>query len=253
MVAEQCRSNHLTLSGVIVAVLLSVGSALAGTSEHCRVAYHRQDYAEALRLCQPLAEQDEPVAQTTLGSIYERGQGVVRDDAEAVRWYRKAAEQGLAYALDRLAVMYRQGRGGLPQDYAEAARWVRKSAEQGEAIAQAYLGTLHLQGLGVAHDYAEAASWFRKAANQGDAPAQWWLGRMYEAGCEVVPQGGRSGLRGRSVAATAGAGVEANEVNRFTVRTRPRRRAGLHNGPRVAQLGGRTGQQRRRECARRTF
>jgi TPR repeat protein len=94
-------------------------------------------------------------------------------------------EQGVAYAQDRLALMYRQGRGGLPQDYAEAAKWVRKSAEQGDAIAQAYLGTLYLQGVGVAHDYAEAANWLRKAANQGDAPAQWWLGGMYEAGWGV--------------------------------------------------------------------
>jgi TPR repeat protein len=142
MPVELCQSNSLTLSGVIVAVLLSVGSALAGTSEDCRAAYHRQDYAEALRLGRPLAEQGADIAQTTLGILYERGLGgLAQDDAEAVKGYRKAAEQGVAYAQDRLALMYRQGRGGLPQDYAEAAKWVRKSAEQGDAMAQAYLGS----------------------------------------------------------------------------------------------------------------
>ena len=89
--------------------------------DDCREAYRQQDYAEALRLCRPLAEKGAAVAQTTLGIMYERGLGgLAQDDAEAVKWYRKAAEQGVAYAQDRLALMYRQGRGGLPQDYAEA-------------------------------------------------------------------------------------------------------------------------------------
>ena len=95
MLVELCQSNRLTLSGIIVAVLLSVGSALAGTSEGCRAV---------LRPCRPLAEQGVDVAQTTLGIMYERGLGgLAQDDAEAVKWYRKAAEQGVAFAQDRLA------------------------------------------------------------------------------------------------------------------------------------------------------
>ena len=41
--------------GVVIAVLLS-GNAIAGGLEDCAAAYDRQDYAEAVRLCQPLAE-----------------------------------------------------------------------------------------------------------------------------------------------------------------------------------------------------
>jgi TPR repeat protein len=103
MPVELC-GFYVRITGLIVTVLLSVSSTLAGTSEECRAAYHRQDYAEALRLCRPLAEQGADVAQTTLGIMYERGLGgLARDDAEAAKSYRKAAEQGVVYAQHRLA------------------------------------------------------------------------------------------------------------------------------------------------------
>jgi len=52
-------------------------------------------------------------AQSILGFMYVNGRGVPQDDAEAVKWYRKAAEQGDADARNALAEMRRQGRGGL--------------------------------------------------------------------------------------------------------------------------------------------
>ena len=55
---------------------------------------------------------------------YEAG-----DYAEAVKWWRKAAEQGHAQGQYNLAVMYGDGKG-VSQDYAEAVKWYRKAAEQ---------------------------------------------------------------------------------------------------------------------------
>jgi hypothetical protein len=43
-----------------------------------------------------------PDAQFNLGLMFENGQGVVRDKAEAVRWYRNAAAQGHAVAAAAL-------------------------------------------------------------------------------------------------------------------------------------------------------
>ena len=51
---------------------------------------------------QKAAEQGQAHAQSNLGVMYTNGQGVKRDHAEAVRWYRKAAEQGLVYAVSAL-------------------------------------------------------------------------------------------------------------------------------------------------------
>ena len=51
------------------------------------------------------------------------GQGVPQDDVEAAGWYRKAAEQGHAFAQIRLGDMYADGRG-VPQDDVEAYKWL---------------------------------------------------------------------------------------------------------------------------------
>ena len=148
-------------------VLVS-GDAIAGAVEDCAAANDRQDYAEALRLCRPLAEQGEAVAQATLGSMYEDGLGgLEQDEAEAVKWYRRAAEQGNADAQIRLGVMYEDGRGGLAQDYAEAAKWYRKAAEQGNVDAQATLGFRYEHGKGVPQDYVLAHMWLSLAAAKG--------------------------------------------------------------------------------------
>ena len=65
------------------------------------------------------AEQGDASAQTNLGLMYEQGDGVPQDDAEAAKWYRLAAEKGEARAQNNLAGMYYDG-VGVPQDYAEA-------------------------------------------------------------------------------------------------------------------------------------
>jgi len=53
--------------------------------------------------------------------MYAVAHGVPRDDAEAVKWYRMAAEQGHAGAQNILGCMYYKGEG-VPQDNAEAAK-----------------------------------------------------------------------------------------------------------------------------------
>ena len=67
------------------------------------------------------ADQGDAGAQNNLGVMYDTGQGVPRDDAEAVRWYRLAAEQGHARAQFNLGVNYDNGEG-VPEDDAEAVR-----------------------------------------------------------------------------------------------------------------------------------
>ena len=66
-----------------------------------------------------------------LGWMYANGEGVEQDKEEAVKWYRKAAEQGNADAQNTLGVMYDKGEG-VEQDKEEAVKWFRKAAEQGD-------------------------------------------------------------------------------------------------------------------------
>jgi len=69
-------------------------------------------------------------AQNRLGVLHQDGYGVSKDYAQAVTWYRRAAEQGYALAERGLGFMYRFGHG-VNQDYIQALNWYRKAAEQG--------------------------------------------------------------------------------------------------------------------------
>ena len=143
-----------------------------------------QDYQIAASWMGKAAEQGLAKAQTFLGYLYETGEGVTQDYEKAVLWYRKSAEQGNAVGQCNLGYMYDFGLG-VTQDYEQAVLWYRKSAEQGDATAQCNLGYMYDYGLGVTVDYEQAALWYRKAAEQGDAIAQYNLGSMYEFGVGV--------------------------------------------------------------------
>jgi TPR repeat protein len=103
--------------------------------------------------------------------MYVSGRGVPQDDAEAARWYRKAAEQGNAAAQFLVGLSYSSGEG-VPQDYAEAVRWFRKAADHGNASAQFSLGVMYSKGQGVPQDYAEAHMWFNLAASRASGDDQ---------------------------------------------------------------------------------
>jgi len=90
-------------------------------------AYDRGDYATALLLWRPLADQGHVSAQISLGLMYDNGHGVPQDYAEAVKWYRKAVRQGNAAAQNNLGTMYDLGKG-VPQDYVEAHKWYNLAA-----------------------------------------------------------------------------------------------------------------------------
>ena len=112
------------------------------------------------------AEKGDVKAQNQWAAMCLLGDGVKQDDAEAAKWYRKAAVQGDAEAQFSLGVMYEKGRGIARED-SKAVEWHRKVAEQGHAEAQFNLGALHAKGQGVAKDYIEACKWFNLAAAQG--------------------------------------------------------------------------------------
>ena len=102
--------------------------------------------------------------------------GVVQPDLAAARArYARAAMDGDAEAMGRLAAQFRDGRGG-PQDYVKAREWYEKAAATGDATAMFWLGWLDQKGLGGAQDYVSARVWFEKAAAKGDGAAMSWLG-----------------------------------------------------------------------------
>lgn len=90
------------------------------------VAYDRADLATALKVWIDAASSGDPVAETYVGEIYERGVGGAPDYALAAAWYRKAAERGFARAAINLGSLYERGLG-VPRDAAEAFVWYRRA------------------------------------------------------------------------------------------------------------------------------
>ena len=140
-----------------------------------------QDYAEAVKWYRKAAEQGDAGGASGLGVCYCTGHGAAQDHAEGFKWFRKAAEQGDARGANGLGVCYYNGQG-VAQDDAEGVKWFRKAAEQGYAAAQQNLGNCYHNGRGVAQDDAEAVRWYRKAAEQGNVSAQKCLGYWYSEG-----------------------------------------------------------------------
>ena len=77
-----------------------------------------------------LADQDLAAPTYTIGLKYDFGRGAPENDAEAVKWYRKAADQGDADAQFNLGVMYENG-NGVPENDAEAVARFTNETQSG--------------------------------------------------------------------------------------------------------------------------
>jgi hypothetical protein len=166
------RITTLVTGGVLALALFGV--AAAGQLEDGQAAYRRGDFAEAMRLWLPLAQQGNADAQFALGRMYEKGQGVPHNFEAEVMWYRKAADHGNADAQSIVGDLLRTGIGIEPQnygklgpvDYSQALIWLHKAADRGNADALTSLGWMYVLGEGVPQDYAQAHMWWNLAASR---------------------------------------------------------------------------------------
>ncbi len=118
--------NRLGLASLALAATLA-GGAFAGPLEDAGAAYKRGDYATAMKLVRPVAEQGNTSAQYNLGTMYYNGEGTRRDYAEALKWYRMAADRGDAESQNNLGVIYSDGKG-VPANLVEATKWFKVAA-----------------------------------------------------------------------------------------------------------------------------
>lgn len=129
-------------------------------------AYQIGNYKEAARQFRPLADDGDAEAQYYLGYMYEKGQGVAKDQVLMRKWYQRAADAGNAKAQYKVAVGYAFGLAGLPQSDEDAAKWLRQSAENGYKRAQKTLGRAYAEGrYGLPRDVKQAEYWSKKATS----------------------------------------------------------------------------------------
>lgn len=102
-------------------------------------AYRQDDFKTAMREFK--ASDNDPRSYYMLGIMFEKGEGAKIDFAEAVAWYRKAADKDNPAAQYRLGRLYERGEG-VDENREEAIKLYRKSARQGYANAKLALKRL---------------------------------------------------------------------------------------------------------------
>jgi len=184
-------------------------------------AYNKQDFKTAFELYTQLSNSDKD-AMTSLGYMYQNGQGCAVNETMAVEYYKKGAELKQPYALFNLAILYMNGlcsveidktkahelyieaatldvpaamyevalmleRGtGCVQNYSEAAYWYEEGAKRGHLESFNNLGALYKEGQGVEQNDARAFLCFTRAADGGLPQGLYNLGLLYDKGmgCE---------------------------------------------------------------------
>jgi uncharacterized protein len=89
-----------------------------------------------------------------LGFCYDNGHGVIEDMAEAVKYYRRAADAGHAGALFNLGLCYANGHG-VAEDKAAAVDYYRRAADAEDADATCW-------GFATTTDTALSRTWRRR-------------------------------------------------------------------------------------------
>jgi uncharacterized protein len=121
-----------------------------------------------------------------VADILYRGNGMPKDEAAGIQWYRKAAELGEAEAQLFFGNLLWDGKG-VEKSQAQAVGWYEKAAAQGQAKAAAYAGDAYEKAQGVQRDLGKAFGLYRKAAEAGDAYGQVKMGEYNARGLVGEP------------------------------------------------------------------
>ena len=132
-------------------------------------------YGQDFEATKQAAEKGDPAAQVQLGTMYNSGEkdyGVPKNNAEAAKWYKLAADQNHAGSLNHLGWYYYTGEGVAKND-AEAVRLYRLAVVQGHAHSQFNLAIMYENGAGVPQDSIMAFVWYSLAiAHNGAAESR---------------------------------------------------------------------------------
>lgn len=166
-------------------VFLTPSDAFASLEEAV-AAIKEKDYNFAtLELNRLITEENNADAMYQLSLLYEKGQGVQKNPAEAMRLLKQATESGSDKAAVKLGSLYYSGNDTLEKNYSEAFKLFKSAADKGNFTAQYNVGLMLEQGLGDENakpDPVKAFQYYLKAGNQGYYLAQNALGRMYVEG-----------------------------------------------------------------------
>ena len=142
----------------LVAILCLPASIVLADFKSGVEAYRKGNYKAAFEQWKLLAVSGHTKAQSNLGLLYLRGQGVQKDEEAALEWFEKAAEQGLVTAQFNLGILFSRIDGKL-KSQKKSTEWYLRAAESGHATARYHLAQRFENGRGTKRDFVEALRW----------------------------------------------------------------------------------------------
>ena len=129
------------------------------------------------------AEAGDARSQYLVASYYERAkEGFEQDNAKAVSWYTKAAENNYINAINSLKYIYEFGKLGQAKDSKKVVYWTRKGAETGDHLNMTELGYYYKEGRhGLEKNEKEFLRWTKPAAEADYVNAMYQMGSYYKS------------------------------------------------------------------------
>lgn len=145
-----------------------------------------RDRAVALKWYRHAESLGDGDALNNLGSMHHHGEGLPQDLVAARHYYEQAAAAGCGAAMGNLGRMYRQGEAGLAVDHRLSQRWLKKAARLNDGNAMVMLGYAYGNGIGTTRSPLRALYWYRKAAQAMNLSGLFNLGQAYWFGDHVI-------------------------------------------------------------------
>ncbi len=135
--------------------------------------YEKKEYSNAVDWLEKAVMKDGAFgAQSRLGDCYAKGEGVVRNDAEAIKWYKKASYEdpfpmGAARLENKIAEYYEFGGVGLNQNKLYALKWYQRASDDGLFKATVKVARWYDFGIVADEHNVYALKLYRKAFLEG--------------------------------------------------------------------------------------
>jgi len=141
-----------------------------------------EDVLRAQKMLEEQAEKDPKLAGRTLGEAFLRGVFTKNPAPDStIKWWKRAAEFGDVPSMNFLARFY-EGQMGFPEkrDMAQAMEFYREAANNGDTTAMVNLASRLLTGEEKLRDEKKGREWIAKAIEAGEPTAHLALGDFLE-------------------------------------------------------------------------
>lgn len=153
----------------------------------------KMDHKKGIKWLRKSADAGHVTGQFRLAMMYSRGRGVKQNFPEAVRLHKLAAAQGSSFAMDELGIIYCKGKEGVVKDNAQAVKYLQMAVDRGYTFNAVYLANLYILGDGVPKEVEKGLKILESEAKRNNHDALNLLGVIYLKG-EIVDQDPAKGV-----------------------------------------------------------